>query len=63
MSWDCLQFFTHSATYDKASLWLPDLQDTGNLREENKATTGGLQEEAESRFHCFEGVRVGEKGG
>jgi len=26
-------------------------------------STGGLQEEAESSFGCFEGVRVGGKGG
>jgi len=33
-----------------------------NLQEEKQRSTGGLQEEAESSFHCFEGVRVGGKG-
>ena len=38
-------------------------EDTRKLQEENRETTGGLQEEAESNFRCFEGVRVGGKGG
>ena len=38
-------------------------EDIGKLQEENMETTGGLQEEAERNFHCFEGVRVGRKGG
>jgi len=33
------------------------------LHEENRETTRGLQGEAERKFHCFEGVRVGGKGG
>jgi len=38
-------------------------EDTRKLREENRETTCGLQEEAESNFRCFEGVRVDGKGG
>ena len=34
-----------------------------NLKEENRESTRGLQEEAERSFHYFEGVRVGGKGG
>ena len=38
-------------------------EDIGNLQEEKQHSTEGLEEEAESSFHCFEGVRVGWKGG
>ena len=38
-------------------------EDTRNLQEEKQHSTRGLQEEVESSFHCFEGVRGGEKGG
>jgi len=38
-------------------------KDKGNLQEENRVTTRGRHEEAESSFHYFEGVRVGGKGG
>ena len=34
-----------------------------NLQEEKQCSIGGLQEEAESHFGCFEGVRVGGKCG
>jgi len=34
-----------------------------NLQEEKQRSTRGLQEEVESSFGCFEGVRVGGKGG
>ena len=37
--------------------------DTRKLQEENRETIGGLQEEAKRDFRCFEGVRVGGKGG
>ena len=38
-------------------------KDIGNLHEEKQCFTGGLQEEDDSSFCCFEGVRVGGKGG
>ena len=50
--------FSHTRT-SKESLQ----EDTGNLQEENRETTRGLQEDAKSSFHCFEGVTVGEKCG
>ena len=37
-------------------------EDTAKLQEENRETTGGLQQEAERNFRYFEGVRVGGKG-
>ena len=38
-------------------------EDTWNLQVEKQHSTEGLQEEAESSSHCFEGVGVGEIGG
>lgn len=38
-------------------------EDTAKPHQENRETTGGLQEEADSSFRYFESVRVGEKCG
>ena len=37
-------------------------EDIGNLQGEKQCSIGGLQEEVESSFHYFEGVRVGGEG-
>ena len=53
--------FTHSAFKRK-----PTGKSIGGHRKSTRGkqgTKGGPQEEAESSFHYFEGVRVGEKGG
>ena len=54
--------FSHTRP-SKESLQENLQEDIGNLQEEKQHSTGGLQEEAERSFHCFEGVRVGEKCG
>ena len=54
--------FSHTQP-SKESLQEKLQEDTGKLQEENRETIGGLQEEAERNFRCFEGVRVGGKGG
>ena len=55
------RLFPHSAFKRKPIEKLHE--DKGKLQEENRETTGGLQEETKRNFCCFEGVRVGEKGG
>ncbi len=54
--------FSHTRP-SKESLQEKLQEHTGKLQEKNKETTRVLQEEAESNFLCFEGVRVGGKCG
>ena len=54
--------FSHTWT-SKESLYEKLQEDTRKLKEENRETTGGLQEEAKRNFHYFKGVRVGRRGG
>ena len=46
-------FFTHSTFKRKL---------TGKTTRGHRGSTGGLHEDTESSFECFEGVRVGGKG-